>query len=63
MARNKEDKEHYGLSALISVALALLIHWLFLSRTNLYPTLHAALGIGLFFIMVSAVSSILKKIW
>ena len=59
----KDDEGYYGVSAFISIALALLIHWLFLSRINLHPTLHATLGIAVFFILVGAISPILKKVW
>ncbi|MEK6906733.1 MAG: hypothetical protein AABW81_03860 [Nanoarchaeota archaeon] len=59
----KDDEGYYALSAFIAVVLAILIHWLLLSNINLHPTLHATLGIGMFFILSAALSSILSKFW
>ncbi|GEM_PF-3695870 len=61
--QNKNDEGYYAVSAFIAVALAILIHWLLLSNINLHPTLHAGIGIGIFFILSAALSSILSKFW
>ena len=59
----KDDEGYYALSAFISVILAILIHWLILSNIDIHTTLHAAIGIGIFFILSAALSSILSRFW
>ncbi|MCF7910725.1 hypothetical protein K9L16_03570 [Candidatus Pacearchaeota archaeon] len=61
--QNVDDEGYYSVSAFIAVALSILIHWLLLSKINVHPTLHAGIGIGIFFMILAAISSILRKFW
>lgn len=60
---NKDPEGYYGVSAFIAVALAMVIHYFFISNMNIHPTLHASIGIGIFFILSAALSSILSRFW
>ncbi len=61
--KKKDDEGYYSISFFIAIALSLLIHWLLLSGFNFHPTLHVALGLGIFTTMVALLSPILKKFW
>jgi hypothetical protein len=60
---NKDPEGYYAVSAFIAVALAIAIHYFFISNINLHPTIHAGIGIGIFFILSAALSSVLSRFW
>jgi len=55
MAGRRKDKKEksYGLGLVVSTVLVLLIHFFLLSKVELHPTIHVALGfLGLFIVIV-----------
>ena len=56
----KEDKS-YGISTLIAITVSILIHYLFISKIDLHPTLHVTIGILMFFVIMGALGLILSN--
>jgi hypothetical protein len=56
----KEEKS-YGISALIAIIGSIIIHYLFISKIDLHPTLHVTIGILMFFVIMGALSLILSN--
>jgi len=54
-------KETYFLKSLLATALTGGVHYLVFSRFNFYPTIHAILGIILFFFSAALVATLFKK--
>ncbi|MBI2629231.1 hypothetical protein HYW74_04055 [Candidatus Pacearchaeota archaeon] len=60
----KKDKEgYYGIAGFIAAVLVLIIHYFLLSDLPIHTTLHVLIGLFLFFIIVGALSPIIKRIW
>lgn len=62
MAR-KDNEGYYALSFGVSIVLALLVHYLFISGIKINSTLHAAIGIVLWFIFNAVLSPVFEKLW
>ena len=61
--KKKDPEGYYAVSSSITVLIVLVIHYILLSKINLHPTLHVAIGLFLFYIFVVLTSGILKKFW
>ena len=60
---NKDEEGYYSMSAFTAVILSILFYYFFLSGMNIHPTLHASIGIGIFFILCALLGSILSRFW
>ncbi len=59
MAKN-DDKKYYA-SAVISIVLTIILHYLLFSRVDMHPTLHVFIGILIFFVIMGITALSLKK--
>jgi preprotein translocase subunit Sec61beta len=62
--KSAKDKEgYYAVSGFVSAVLVLLIHFLLLSKIDMHPTIHVAIGLFIFFLLSSLLSSLLSRVW
>ena len=61
MKKKKGNEEYLALFGFISALSILIIHYFLLSKFNIHPTIHVALGLLMFFLFSALLSSILQK--
>ena len=58
-----ERDGYYVVAAFLAIIFTLLVHYFVLARFDSIPTVHAAFGVGLFILLSSLFSAILRRMW
>ena len=57
----KQKGRRYGISILLAFSIAVALHYFLFSRINMHPTLHAIIGMIIYFALLGGITVFLER--